>query len=133
MRRGGAESAEERKVGFWKKVRNRLITALGGINDESIAPENTDVISIGLESLIRVGAGEVGLDGSIKWRGDSIEDAKLRIRDTIAEELYDNGLIEYEESFNSIFGRAVTGYILAVDKSALSRLDEQRQKKEETK
>lgn len=113
MRPREAEFVEERKVGFWEKVRNRLIRALGGIDSES---------------LINVVVADTVLDREIEWYGKSgaIDRMKLEFRDSIAESLYDDGLIEYTEVFNRFFGRSLIGKIVVVNKEALSRLDRRR-------
>ena len=117
MMPGETGFVEERKVGFCEKVRNRLIRALGGI---------------GSEDLINVVVADSVLDRDIEWYGESgaIDRMKLEFRDMIAEELYGNGIIEYTEVFNRFFGRSLIGKIVVVNKEALSRLDERRQKKE---
>lgn len=105
------------KVGFWASVRNWLINALGGI-----APEN----------LINVVVADTLPDREIEWFGEAKakDGVKLDIRDMLAMTLYDRGIIEYTEEFNRFVGRSIIGKIVVVDKAALSRLDERRQKKE---
>lgn len=121
----GTDVMEERKS-FWKRLRSRLILALGGVEvkpeEERPEKEEPEKTALGSNDLINVGAAQADIGRALEWGYETPESIKIEIRNMIAEELYDNGLIEYREHFDPIFGRCMEGWIVVVDKKGVERL-----------
>ena len=114
------------KKSFWERLRSKVIRALGGVDvkpeEERSEKEEPEKTVLGSNDLINVGAAQADIERALEWGYETPESIGLRIRDMIAEGLYDNGLIEYREHIDPIFGRCIEGWIVVVDKKGVERL-----------